>query len=56
MLVKSGYLDADEALQHLANESFDSKMQRATQVFYDYVVNYAPEVLSPQHEEFYQAA
>lgn len=47
MLVKGGYLGPDEALQHLANESFESKMDRAASVFYDYVINYAPEVLSP---------
>jgi len=31
-------------------------MDRAANVFYDYVLNYAPEMLSPQHEAFYQAA
>lgn len=31
-------------------------MQRAADVFYDYVVNYAPELLSPQHGSFYEAA
>jgi hypothetical protein len=31
-------------------------MQRASDVFYDYVVNYAPELLSPQHNSFYEAA
>lgn len=47
MLVKSGYLNPEEALQHLGRESFESKMDRASQVFYDYVINYAPEVISP---------
>jgi hypothetical protein len=31
-------------------------MDRAASVFYDYVINYAPEVISPQYEDFYQAA
>jgi hypothetical protein len=31
-------------------------MQRAADVFYDYVVNYAPELLSPQHNTFYETA
>ena len=56
MLVKGGYLGHEEALQHLANEPFERRMERAANVFYDYVVNYTPEVISPQHEEFYNAA
>jgi hypothetical protein len=31
-------------------------MNRAADVFYDYVLNYAPELLSPQHNKFYEAA
>jgi hypothetical protein len=31
-------------------------MDRAAHVFYDYVINYAPEVISPQYDEFYKAA
>jgi hypothetical protein len=31
-------------------------MQRAADVFYDYVLNYAPELLSPQHTLFYNHA
>jgi len=56
MLVKGGYLDPEEASKHLANEPFENKMERAAQVFYDYVVNFAPELLSPQHNSFYEAA
>ena len=56
MLVKAGYLDPEEAQKHLAQESFENKMDRAANVFYDYVQNYAPEMLSPQHEAYYQAA
>lgn len=40
----------------MANEPFEQKMERAAEVFYDYVINYAPELLSPQHNSFYEAA
>jgi len=47
-LVKGGYLDPQEAADSaLSNEPFDQRMQRASDVFYDYVINYAPELLSP---------
>jgi len=32
------------------------RMSRAAEVFYDYVINYAPEMISPQHNSFYDAA
>jgi len=47
MLVKGGYMDPDEANKALDREPFESKMERASQVFYDYVLNYAPELISP---------
>lgn len=57
LLVKGGYLDPQEAADSaLSNEPFDQRMQRASDVFYDYVINYAPELLSPQHNKFYEAA
>jgi hypothetical protein len=31
-------------------------MERASQIFYDYVSDYAPELISPQYDEFYEAA
>lgn len=40
----------------LVAEPFDQRMQRASDVFYDYVVNYAPELLSPQYASFFEAA
>lgn len=55
LLVKGGYIDPEEANSFLSNESFDSRMQRASDVFYDYVQNYAPELLSPQHNSFFEA-
>ncbi|CDW84758.1 UNKNOWN [Stylonychia lemnae] len=56
LLVRAGYLDPEEALKHFSQEPFENRMERAASVFYDYVINYAPEMLSPQHEAFYQAA
>jgi hypothetical protein len=47
LLVKGGYIEPEEAVSALANEPFDQRMQRAADVFYDYVLNYAPELLSP---------
>lgn len=57
LLVKGGYLEPEEASASiLSQEPFDQRMQRAADVFYDYVVNYAPELLSPQHNVFYETA
>lgn len=49
LLVKGGYLDPEEAtaVMALSKEPFDQRMSRAADVFYDYVINYAPELLSP---------
>ena len=55
LLVKGGYLEPEET-SAILNEPFDQRMQRAADVFYDYVVNYAPELLSPQHQAFYETA
>lgn len=57
LLVKGGYMEPEEAASSvLSQEPFDQRMQRAADVFYDYVVNYAPEILSPQHNSFYETA
>ena len=57
LLVKGGYMEPEEAASSvLSQEPFDQRMQRAADVFYDYVVNYAPELLSPQHSTFYETA
>ena len=58
LLVKGGYIEPDEAsaVTALASEPFDKRMQRASDIFYDYVVNYAPELISPQYNSFYEAA
>lgn len=55
LLVKGGYLEPEEALLG-ASESIDERMQRASSVFYDVVMNHQPELLSPQYETFYNAA
>jgi hypothetical protein len=57
LLVKAGYVDPNEAaaVSALAAEPFEQRMQRASDVFYDYVVNYAPELMSPQYNDFYEA-
>jgi hypothetical protein len=55
LLVKGGFIEPEET-SALSQEPFDSRMQRAADVFYDYVVNYAPELLSPQHQTFYETA
>ncbi len=46
----------EAAAAAISQEPFDQRMQRAADVFYDYVVNYAPELLSPQHQSFYESA
>ena len=56
LLVKGGYIEPEEASAVLANEPFDARMSRAADVFYDYVLNYSPELLSPQHTDFFDAA
>jgi hypothetical protein len=56
LLVKGGYIEPDEAVSALASEPFDQRMQRASDIFYDYVVNYAPELISPQYNSFFEAA
>ena len=51
MLVKSGYLDPTEAMLGVPSnndaEVQDIKMERASQIFYDMMLNYNPEFLSP---------
>ena len=50
LLVKGGYMEPSEAAASaLSSETFEDRMRRASDVFYDYVVNYAPELMSPQY-------
>lgn len=53
MLINSGYVDLNEQAAAILQESTDQRMERAATVFYDYVLNYQPEMLSPQHESYY---
>jgi len=56
LLVKGGYLNPEEAEQMLATQPYDARMDRASEIFYEYVQNYATELISPQYDKFYQAA
>jgi hypothetical protein len=49
LLVKGGYIRPDEVekASSLISEPFSDRMSRAANVFYDYVLNYQPELLSP---------
>lgn len=47
MLVNGGYMDPAEIEENVQNEPFEQRMKRASSVFYDYVLNYSPELLSP---------
>lgn len=40
-------MEPEEAIKIEKNESIDSRMGRAANVFYDYVLNYSPEMISP---------
>lgn len=56
LLVKGGYLSPDEADKMSARHPHKVRMERAAEIFYDYVQNYAPELVSPQYDEIYDAA
>ena len=55
LLIKAGYLQPEEK-----GEGYNTVgalgMDAAVEVFYDYVLNYYPEALSPQYEQFYEAS
>ena len=54
--MKAGYLQPDEKV---VNKNFTTGvlgMDAAVEVFYDLVLNYHPDALSPQYESFYEAA
>jgi len=56
LLVRAGYLDPEEAEKFSSEQPYEARMERAARIFYDYVQNYAPELISPQHEDFFSAA
>jgi len=35
---------------------YEERMERASKIFYEYVQSYAPELISPQYEDFFQAS
>jgi hypothetical protein len=53
--VSAGYLDPDEAEKAISNIPYEVRMERASQIFYEYCQNYAPNMLSPQYDQFYRA-
>jgi uncharacterized protein YjgD (DUF1641 family) len=55
LLVRAGYLDPTEALEG-SQESIDDQMHRASEVFHDMILNHNPDILSPQIDQFYDAA
>lgn len=56
MLIKAGYLHPDEQMVNEDVQVGALGMDSAVEVFYDLVLNYHPEVLSPQYDNFYDAA
>lgn len=61
LLVKGNYITPDELMfsqkhtdKFVANMDF--RMERASEIFYEYVRDHHPEFLSPQHEKFIDAA
>ena len=54
LLVKGGFIDPEEALKIPILDQ-KQKMERAVDVFYDFVLNQHQELLSPQYEQFLEA-
>lgn len=55
LMIRAGYINPEEA-KNLPESSYDSRMERASEIFYDYVQNYAPELMSPQYQGFFDAS
>ena len=62
-MVKAGYVRPNEVLYQAENDLVSNEekmtelgMQRATSVFYDYVLNFRQDLLSPQYQQFYEAS
>ena len=54
-MVRAGYLNPEEAT--ITTEmTYEYRMERAAEIFYDYVQNYSPELLSPQYGGFFEAS
>lgn len=54
--MRGGYIGPEEAEKMSSVQPHNVRMERAAQIFYDYVQNYAPELVSPQYEGFYEAS
>ena len=55
LLIKAGYLQPDEQVVNEQVQVGALGMDAAVEVFYDLVLNYHPEALSPQYDDFYEA-
>lgn len=56
LLVRAGYVEPEEAEKFSASQPYDARMDRAAKIFYEYCQSYAPELISPQYDQFYEAA
>jgi len=56
LMVRAGYINPEEAEKFSAAQPYEVRMERASRIFYEYVQNYAPELISPQYEDFFQSA
>ena len=56
LLLKAGYLQPDEKVVNQNVTTGVLGMDAAVEVFYDLVLNYHPDALSPQYNTFYEAA
>lgn len=53
LLVRAGYIDPEEAEKFSSEQPYEVRMERAARIFYEYVQSYAPELISPQYEDFF---
>lgn len=53
LLVRAGYIDPEEAEKFSAEQPYEVRMDRAARIFYEYVQNYAPELISPQYQDLF---
>jgi len=56
MLIKAGYLQPEETFINNDVSIGALGMDAAVEVFYDLVLNYHPNALSPEYDSFYEAA
>lgn len=49
LLVKAGYIKPEEAEKFSSQQPHEVRMERASTIFYDYVSNFAPELISTQY-------